>query len=269
MTLSNTVTKEARITLGLFFWATIGFFYLPILILLLLSFNTGHIPRLPLEGLSTGWYEAAFRNALLWESVGLSLKVAAGAALVATGLALPAAFAIARGRGVFRVVVALAAVTPLVMPALVVGVSQLLFFVWIGLPRSPVAVAIGHATLCLPFATLILLPAVARLDRRTDEAAADLGARPVDRLFTAVLPPMLPALASAFLVAFTLSFDEVALATFLVGAENTFPIYLLAQMRLPQNLPEAIAVAVLAAGFSFAIFTAVERLQKARKGGAG
>lgn len=265
MSLANTVTRPARTGLGIVFWAVIAFFYLPIGVLLLLSFNTGTVPRLPLEGLSAGWYRAALGNGTLWQTIALSLQIAAGAAFAAVALGLPAAFALVRGRGALRVAVGLAAITPLVMPALVIGVAQLLFFVWIGLPRSPLAVVIGHATLCLPYATLILLPAVARLDRRADDAAADLGAGALDRLVTAVLPPMLPALASAWLVAFTLSFDEVALASFLVGGDNTFPIYLLAQMRLPQNLPEAMAVAILAAAFSFAIFIAVERLNSARR----
>ncbi|MEO0400019.1 MAG: ABC transporter permease [Pseudomonadota bacterium] len=266
MSLEYTVTKGGKRTLGAIFWAVILFFYSPLIVLFILSLNTGYVPRLPLEGLGLQWYSAALNNETLWSAVGVSLRIATVSAIIATVFALLAAFAIVRGKGAIRIIAAIAAISPLVMPAIVIGVSQLLFFVWIGLPRSPVAVMIGHATFSLPYATLILLPAISQLNPRCDEAAKDLGARAFVRSYTATLPPALPAIVSAFLIAFTLSFDEVAIAGFLIGSDNTFPTYLLAQMRLPQRLPEAMAMSVMAAAFSLILFNVVDRIQQ--KGGA-
>lgn len=262
MSLENTVTPGAKRALGAGFWLVIVFLYSPLLVLFLLSLNSGYIPRLPLDGIGFQWYSAALGNQTLWKAVGVSLRIAALSAALSTILALLAAFAIVRGRGFVRILAAIAAIAPLVMPAIVIGVSQLLFFVWIGLPRSPLAVMLGHSVFSLPYATLILLPAISQLDPRCDEAATDLGAKAITTKITAVLPPALPAIISAFLIAFTLSFDEVAIAGFLIGSENTFPTYLLAQMRLPQRLPEAMAMSVMAAIFSLILFIVVDRMQQ-------
>jgi spermidine/putrescine transport system permease protein len=265
MTLARTTTRPARALIGAGFWGAMVFLYAPILMLVLLSFNTGPVPRLPMDGLGTGAYRAALSDAMLWQTVRLSLWIAVLSAALATAIALPAAFAIIRRRGVFRALVAGCALAPLVMPAVVIGAAQLLAFVWVGLPRSALAVVFGHSVMALPYATLILLPAIARLDARRDEAAADLGASRGVALLTVTLPPALPAIAAAFLVCLTLSFDEVAIARFLIGAENTFPIYLLAQLRLPQNLPQAMAVAVLAAAGSVLLFLVIDRLQRSER----
>ncbi len=247
--------QPAGSVLHILFGMFLVFMFAPVVLLVLLSFNAEAIVRLPVQALSLRWYAASLSNPSIWQSVATSLQVAACAAVLAVIVAVPAAFVMVRGTSALRLAVAASVVMPLIMPGVVTGVSQLLLLMSVGIPRSRMALVLGHATLALPYATLIIVPIVARLNRTLEEAAADLGAGRAAMLRTIVLPVIAPALLSALLVSFALSFDEVAIAGFLLGNDTTFPVYLLSQLRLPAKLPEALAVAVFAALFSLALFT--------------
>jgi spermidine/putrescine transport system permease protein len=142
--------------------------------------------------------------------------------------------------------------SPLVIPYLVFGISLLLLFtlvdkvltqsfgIFIGLGLH--AVVIGHVVVALPYTILTIMPLLERLSVSLDEAAKDLGANPMQTFRRVTLPLLMPALISAFLVAFTLSFDEFAIASFLAGSQQTWPVYLFAQLRVPSLLPQLIAV---------------------------
>ena len=141
------------------------------------------------------------------------------------------------------------------IPYLVFGISLLLLFalvdklltdwlgVYIGLGLH--AIVIGHVVVTLPYTILTIRPLLERLSVSLEEAAKDLGANPQETFRRVTLPLLTPALVSAFLIAFTLSFDEYAIASFLAGSEQTWPVYLFAQLRVPSLLPQLIAVSSL------------------------
>jgi spermidine/putrescine transport system permease protein len=134
---------------------------------------------------------------------------------------------------------------PLVVPFVVMGVAFFLLFVTLDLPRSLLTVTIGHTVIAVPYATLIVLARLAGLDPALEDAAMDLGATYPATLRRVVLPLIGPTLLSAWLTCFIVSFDEIALAIFLVGGDPTFPVFLYGQLRFAQRLPVLIAMAVL------------------------
>jgi spermidine/putrescine transport system permease protein len=143
-----------------------------------------------------------------------------------------------------RVLVALAGL-PLVVPFVVMGVAFFLLFSTLDLPRSLATVTIGHTVIAVPYATLIVLSRLGGLDAALEDAAMDLGATYPTALRRVVLPLVAPTLLSAWLTSFIVSFDEIALAIFLVGGDPTFPVFLYGQLRFAQRLPVLIAMAVL------------------------
>ena len=167
------------------------------------------------------------------------------AATAATTLGAMVAIAVVRfrfrGRGILLALAGL----PLVVPFVVMGVAFFLLFVAVDLPRSLVTVAIGHTVIGMPYATLILLARLGGLDPALEDAAMDLGATYPATLRRVVLPLIGPTLLSAWLTCFIVSFDEIALAIFLVGGDPTFPVFLYGQLRFAQRLPVLIAMAVL------------------------
>ena len=144
------------------------------------------------------------------------------------------------------------------IPYVVFGISLLLLFHTVGVPRSLLTVVIGHIVISLPYTILVLVPRLEQIDVALEEAAHDLGANPLVTFRTVTLPLILPAILSAFLIAFTTSFDEYAVASFVVGTQATFPIYLYSAMRFPSQLPQVIAVAVVVLLVSLAVIVAAE-----------
>ena len=248
---SNRATRSAvgigrtPIPLRAMFVAMLVLLYLPIGILFLFSFNSGTRLAFPLEGLTTDWYGAALDDQALFDAARNSLIVGAVAATVATTLGTMVALAILRfqfpGR---RPLLGLAAL-PLIVPFVVMGVAFFLLFVALDLPRSLVTVAIGHSVIAVPFATIIVVARLGGLDPALEDAAMDLGATYPATLRRVVLPLMGTSLLSAWLTCFIVSFDEIALAIFLVGGDPTFPVFLYGQLRFAQRLPVLIAMAVL------------------------
>ncbi len=148
--------------------------------------------------------------------------------------------------------------SPLVIPYLVLGISLLLLFHQLGVPRSLITVVIGHIVISLPYTILVLVPRLDQIDVALEEAAFDLGAGPLGTFRWVTLPLILPAVMSAFLIAFTTSFDEYAVASFVVGNRLTFPIYLYSAVRFPNQLPQVIAVAVVVLVLSLTVVIAAE-----------
>jgi spermidine/putrescine transport system permease protein len=227
------------------FVSVLAMLYLPIAILFVFSFNAGTRLAFPLEGFTTEWYRAAFEDGALLEAARNSFVVGVASATAATALGAMAAIATLRlqfpGR---RFVLALAGL-PLLVPFVVMGVAFFLLFVLLDLPRSLVTVAIGHSVIAIPYATLIILSRLGGLDPALEDAAMDLGATYPATLRRVVLPLIGPSLLSAWLTCFIVSFDEIALAIFLVGGDPTFPVFLYGQLRFAQRLPVLIAMAVV------------------------
>jgi spermidine/putrescine transport system permease protein len=148
--------------------------------------------------------------------------------------------------------------SPLVIPYVVFGISLLLLFHRLGVPRSLLTVVIGHIVISLPYTILVLVPRLEQIDRSLEEAAFDLGASRLRTFRSVTLPLILPAVLSAFLIAFTTSFDEYAVASFVVGPRLTFPIYLYSALRFPNQLPQVIAVAVVVITISLVVVVCAE-----------
>ena len=233
------------VPLRTFYVGMLALLYMPIAVLFVFSFNAGTTLSFPLKGLTFAWYGDVFENGALLAAARNSLLVGVAAATIATALGTAVAVAVTRfrfrGRGVLLALAGL----PLVVPFVVLGVAFFLLFATIDLPRSLVTVAIGHSVVAIPYATLILLARVASIDPALEDAAMDLGASYPQTLRQVVLPLLGPTLLAAWLTCFIVSFDEVALAIFLVGGEPTFPVFLYGQLRFAQRLPVLIAMAVL------------------------
>jgi spermidine/putrescine transport system permease protein len=245
-------SRGALRTLKVFFVLLVVFLYAPIVILAIFSFNDGDV-SFPLQGFTTRWYEQFLSNPLLIGALQRSALVATASSLIAIVLGVLASFALVRRRFVGKSAASALFFSPLVIPYLVFGISLLLLFrlvdqaltsvagIYIGLGLH--AVVVGHVVVSLPYVILTVMPLLERLSASLEEAARDLGAGTWQTFRRVTLPLLLPALISSFLIAFTLSFDEYAIASFLAGEQPTWPVYLFAQLRVPSQLPQLLAVA--------------------------
>jgi spermidine/putrescine transport system permease protein len=231
--------------LSVYFVVLILLLYLPLAVLLLFSFNSGTSLSLPLQGLTLHWYERLFDAPEVLRAGRNSLVVAAGSSSGATMLGTAVALLLSRFRFRGESVLFAFAMLPLVVPIIVLAVAMLVLFLAAGVERSLWTIGIGHTIVALPFVVLIVTARLAGFDRDLEEAALDLGARYPKVLAAIVLPIIGPSVVAAWLVAFTVSLDEFALALFLAGTEPTFPVYLFSQLRFASRLPVMIALAVL------------------------
>ena len=264
-------SRGALTLLRIFYGLLVVFLYAPIVILAVFSFNDGD-PSFPLQGFTTQWYGKFFSNPLLLAALRRSLIVAIASSCIAVALGVMAAFALIRRRFVGKPAASALFFSPLVIPYLVFGISLLLLFtlvdkilrqtagVYIGLGMH--AVVIGHVVVTLPYVILVILPLLERLNVSLEEAAHDLGADTWQTFRRVTLPLLAPALFSAFLIAFTLSFDEFAIASFVAGREPTWPVYLFSQLRVPSQLPELIAVSSVILFTSLAVVVLAEMIRR-------
>ena len=173
-----------------------------------------------------------------------------------------AALALTRRRIPGKSAVSALLLSPLVIPYVVFGISLLLLFHTVGVPRSLLTIVIGHVVISLPYTILVLVPRLDQVESSLEEAAADLGAAPLQTFRLITLPLILPAVVSALLIAFTTSFDEYAVASFVVGNRLTFPIYLYSALRFPNQLPQVIAVAVVVLVISLTVVIGAEVVRR-------
>ncbi|MFC6792911.1 ABC transporter permease [Methylobacterium komagatae] len=226
-------------------WLGLSFLYAPIFVLVAYSFNASNLVTV-WGGFSIRWYAALFSDGPLIAAAWVSLQVAVFASLTATVLGTLAALALERhgrfrGRSLFTGLV----YGPMVMPEVMIGLSLLLLFIGIGLDRGLVTIVIAHATFCTGFVAVVVAARLRGLDRSLEEAAADLGAGPFRVLTTVTLPLLAPAIAAGALLAFTLSLDDLVIASFVSGpGATTLPMRLYSQVRLGVN-PEINAASTL------------------------
>jgi len=271
-------STSALWSLRVFFAVLVVFLYLPIAILALFSFNSGNV-TFPLEGLTLDWYRRFFSNPVLLGALKRSAMVASVSSVIAVSLGVLASYVLIRRRFTGKAAASALFFSPLVIPYVVFGISLLVLFTAldklltettgyvIGLGLH--AVVIGHVVVSLPYTILTIMPLLERLSVSLDEAARDLGASAWDTFRRVTLPLLLPALVSAFLIAFTLSFDEYAIASFLAGTEATWPVYLFAQLRVPSQLPQLVAVSsvILVASLLLVLSAEIGRRVAERKYG--
>ncbi|MCA3596040.1 MAG: ABC transporter permease subunit [Methylobacterium sp.] len=233
------------------------FLYVPIGILILYSFNASRLVTV-WGGFSTQWYASLLQNQALKDAALLSLGLAIASASIATVLGTLAALALERARpGRAKLLFGGLIAAPMVMPEVITGLSLLLLFVALNVERGFVTVMLAHATLTLCFVTMIVQARLATLDRSLEEAAQDLGASPWRVTMTITLPLALPAIIAGWLLAFTLSLDDLVIASFATGpGATTLPMRIYSAVRLGVS-PEINAIStLLIAGVAALVVTA-------------
>src|SRR5215813_11815657 len=203
----------------------LGFLYLPIVLLVIYSFNGSRLVTV-WGGFSTRWYESLLSNQALLAAAWVTLKVAFVSASLATFLGTLAAIALVRmGRFPGRTLFTGMIYAPIVMPEVITGLSLLLLFVALDVDRGFWTITIAHTTLTMCFVTVIVQSRLIGFDRSLEEAAMDLGCPPLKTFLTITLPLIAPAIAAGWMLAFTLSLDDLVIASFTTGpGATTLPI---------------------------------------------
>ena len=216
-----------------------AFFYVPILSMMVYSFNGSRLATV-WGGFSTKWYVSLLSNKQVIAAALLSLKIAVVSATFATILGTMAGFALSRfrrfrGRVLFSGLVT----APLIMPEVITGISMLMFFIltanWIGWPgaRGFTTITLAHITFSMVFVTTIVQARLGQADRAIEEAAMDLGSRPWQVLWDVTLPTAFPAILSGWLLAFTISLDDVVITSFTTGpGSTTLPLLIWSKVKL-------------------------------------
>lgn len=251
------------IPLRTYYFGLIALLYLPIAILFLFSLNSNTILSFPLQGLTLNWYQQLFASDALLRSARNSLVVALGSSLTATFMGTMVALLMMRYQFRSKVLLIALAVLPLIVPYIVLAVALFLLFSVLNIDRSLWTVGVAHTVVALPYILLIVGARLAGFDANIEEAAMDLGADYPTTLRRVVIPMIAPAMVSAWLTAFTVSFDEFALALFLAGTQPTFPVYLYGQLRFASRLPIMIALAVLMMIGTLTLVLIAERVRRA------
>ncbi|MCF3640295.1 ABC transporter permease [Rhizobium sp. TRM95111] len=230
----------------------LAFLYVPIVILVLFSFNDSSVTSFPLSGFTLRWYQQFLANNQMLTALGNSLIVASFATLLSVVIGVTAALALDRysfpGKGLFRNAILL----PLSLPGIVTGIAMLNFYKQIGIPQSLTAVVIGHATALLGVVVSQVMARLAKLNRRFLEASADLGATPFETFYRVILPNIRTSIIGSALLCFTLSFDEIPVTYFLTGRDVTLPIYIYSTLRRGIT-PEINAVGTVIVAASFVL----------------
>jgi len=229
--------------------AGLAFLYLPIVILVVYSFNASRLVTV-WGGWSTRWYVELISDHAMLEATWMSLRVGVVSATLATVLGSMAALALARGdRFAGRSLFSGMLYAPLVMPEVITGLSLLLLFVAANAERGFWTVTVAHTTLTMCFVTVVVQARLNGLDRSLEEAAMDLGCSPARAFFAVTLPLILPAVAAGWMLAFTLSLDDLVIASFTTGpGASTLPIRIYSEVRLGVK-PEINAICTVVIGF--------------------
>ncbi len=225
-----------------------AFLYAPIALLVLYSFNASRLVTV-WGGFSTRWYASLLENDQLIASAWISLRVALVSALIATIVGTCAAIALARfGRFAGRIAFSSMIYAPLVMPEVITGLSLLVLFVALDIPRGFWTVVVAHATLGMCFVAVVVHARLVTMDRSLEEAAMDLGCTPGGALRRVTLPLAAPAIVAGYGLAFILSIDDVVIASFTSGpGSTTLPMRIYSQVRLGVT-PEINAISAILIG---------------------
>ncbi|HEX9043568.1 MAG TPA: ABC transporter permease [Candidatus Limnocylindrales bacterium] len=220
------------------------FLYLPIATIFLYAFNADRAQTWPITSWTTSWFGEAIGNDEIRSALLLSLQAALGATALALLLGTLAAFAVHRFRFFGRETISFMLVLPIALPGIVTGMALNATFNTTHLPFSPLTIIVGHATFCVVTVYNNVIARLRRSSRSIEEASMDLGADTWQTFRRITLPVIGTALLAGGLLAFALSFDEVIVTTFTAGTQQTLPIWILANLRLPNQRPLVNVVAV-------------------------
>jgi len=231
--------------LPVYFGAVLFLLYLPIGILFLFSLQSNTTLSFPFGSLTFDWYEKLGSADALLRSARNSLVVAITSSLAATALGTMVALTVVRNRFRTRNLLIALSALPLIVPYIVLAVALLVLFRALSIDLSLWTVGIAHTIVALPYVLLIVGARLIGFERNLEDAAMDLGANELGAIRLIVLPLIAPSIVAAWLTAFTVSFDEFALALFLTPTDPTFPVYMYGQLRFSNTLPVIISLAVL------------------------
>jgi putrescine transport system permease protein len=225
-----------------------AFLYLPILLLVLYSFNASRLVTV-WGGFSTKWYASLLENQAMLDAAWVTLRVALLSATAATVLGTLAAVALVRrGRFFGRTLFSGLVYAPIVMPEVITGLSLLLLFVAVGFDRGFWTVTLAHTTFAMCFVAIVVQSRLLTFDQSLEEAALDLGAPPLKAFLLVTLPVIFPAVAAGWMLAFTLSLDDLVIASFTTGpGATTLPMKIYSQVRLGVT-PEINAISTIMIG---------------------
>jgi putative spermidine/putrescine transport system permease protein len=265
MRLSRRATGILRLGVGI----GLAFIYLPLIVVGIYAFNASNILRWPPPGLTLDWFPKAIENEAAREAFLTSIKAGLAATAIAIALGTLAALAVARHRFFGRETISFLVVLPIALPGIVTGVAISNTFTQVlGVDLGLFTVIVGHATFCI---VVVYNNVVARLRRTSgsfEEASADLGAHTWQTFRFVTLPTMRSALGAGALLAFALSFDEIIVTTFTIGAgEETLPIWIFRNLFRPTQLPIVNVVALLVVLLSIVPVYLAHRLSR-EEGGA-
>ncbi|PFG51286.1 putrescine transport system permease protein [Marinobacter sp. LV10R520-4] len=253
------------------------FLYLPMFVLVVYSFNASRLVSV-WAGFSTQWYGALFEDQQILSAVWMSLRIAFYAASMAVCLGTLCAFVVTRfkrmrGRTLLSAMIS----APLVMPEVITGLSLLLLFVQLaeltGWPadRGMVTIWIAHTTFCSAYVAVVVSARLQEVDRSIEEAAMDLGCTPLKTFFVVTLPVITPALASGWLLAFTLSLDDLVIASFVSGpGATTLPMVVFSSVRMgvsPKINALATLIILAVSLVAFVAWYLMRRNEKKRRSG--
>ncbi len=232
-----------------------AFVFAPIAFLVLFSFNANPSGAFPITGLTTRWYHEMLDDFELRDAFWTSLEVALQVTLVSVLVGTAAAFPLVRARMRFRNAVRVAVTLPIMLPGLLIGISLLILLGGVlDLELSSRTAVLGQCIFTTPFVILLVAARLQLLDPKLEWAADDLGATTSRRIRHVVLPALMPALMASALLAFTLSFDEFIITLFVIGGDQTLPLYVFNHVRYGIT-PSVNAVASLFLVGSFAVLT--------------
>jgi ABC-type spermidine/putrescine transport system permease subunit II len=237
----------------------LSFLFLPVLMLIVLSFNTSVTGIFPLRGFTLHWYERAFENRIIWSALQNSIIVAVATAFVSAVLGTPAAFVLTRRSFRFKSLIRGLLVLPVSLPTLLIGISLLSFFALLSVTRSLVTVTIGHVVYCVPFMLLVVSARLAEFDTSVEDAARDLGATPFQAFRLVTFPLIRPTIVGGMLLIFAQSFDMFVITFFNIGAQSTLPMVIWSMVRLGIN-PSLNALGAMVLAFSVMLLLLAHRL---------
>ncbi|WP_323767662.1 ABC transporter permease [Marinovum sp.] len=222
-----------------------AFLYLPMIILVIYSFNDSKLVTV-WAGFSTRWYGELLQNEAFLDAAWVTIRVAVASSTIATVLGTMAAYVLVRaGRFHGRTLFSGMIYAPLVMPEVITGLSLLLLFIGIGLDRGIVTIILAHTTFSMCYVSVVVSSRLVSFDRSLEEAALDLGCTPFEAFRLVTLPIIAPAVISGWLLAFTLSLDDLVIASFTAGpSATTLPIKIFSAVRLGVS-PEINALSTL------------------------
>jgi putative spermidine/putrescine transport system permease protein len=263
------LSRRSALLLRLAVAVGLAFIYIPLIVILIYAFNSSNILEWPPPGLTLDWFPKAIESESVHEALLTSVKAGLAATAIAIVLGTLASLAVARHRFFGRETISFLVILPIALPGIVTGVALSNTFTQVlGIELSLFTVIVGHATFCI---VVVYNNVVARLRRTStsfEEASADLGAHTWQTFRFVTMPSLRTALAAGALLAFALSFDEIIVTTFTIGAgEETLPIWIFSRLFRPNELPIVNVVAVLVVLISIVPVYLAHRLTRDEEGG--